>query len=201
MSMCDPWSVAPLTFDSSIILSGRSMHICFSFWLKFEQWRFSLKNWWIFRVRVNSAAIEKTKYFRSCIFSCMSQKAELPSLTGHRTKTRKRDEKKVEENLKKFWVKIIFWIAGLRSIRLPRLCHWGSWTVKGRGGLRWVHGNHTLSYVVLTNVASSKMFCMNTNVFSKQRPRPTSMPSPSGWTSQATNLTTADTARSWQQID
>ena len=25
----------------------------------------------------------------------MSQKAELPSLTGHRTKTRKRDEKKV----------------------------------------------------------------------------------------------------------
>ena len=28
-------------------------------------------------------------------FSCMSQKAELPSLTGHRTKTRKRDEKQV----------------------------------------------------------------------------------------------------------
>ena len=28
-------------------------------------------------------------------FSCMSQKVELPSLTGHRTKTRKRDEKKV----------------------------------------------------------------------------------------------------------
>ena len=27
----------------------------------------------------------------------MSQKAELPSLTGHRTKTRKRDEKKVKE--------------------------------------------------------------------------------------------------------
>merc|ERR1712193_404006 len=26
---------------------------------------------------------------------CMSQKAELPSLTGHRTKTRKRDEKQV----------------------------------------------------------------------------------------------------------
>ena len=38
-------------------------------------------------------------YFRSCIFSCMSQKAELPSLTGHRTKTRKRDEKKVKEIL------------------------------------------------------------------------------------------------------
>ena len=36
--------------------------------------------------------------FRSCIFSCMSQKAELPSLTGHRTKTRKRDEKKVREH-------------------------------------------------------------------------------------------------------
>ena len=50
---------------------------------------------------MNSAAIEKTKYFRSCIFSCMSQKAELPSLTGHRTKTRKRDEKKVEENFEK----------------------------------------------------------------------------------------------------
>ena len=31
----------------------------------------------------------------------MSQKAELPSLTGHRTKTRKRDEKKVEENFEK----------------------------------------------------------------------------------------------------
>merc|ERR1712130_1000486 len=35
-----------------------------------------------------------------CLFSiflifCMSQKAELPSLTGHRTKTRKRDEKQV----------------------------------------------------------------------------------------------------------
>merc|ERR1712223_1648935 len=28
---------------------------------------------------------------------CMSQKAELPSLTGHRTKTRKRDEKKVND--------------------------------------------------------------------------------------------------------
>merc|ERR1712121_276862 len=28
-------------------------------------------------------------------YFCMSQKAELPSLTGHRTKTRKRDEKKV----------------------------------------------------------------------------------------------------------
>ena len=27
-------------------------------------------------------------------FSCMSQKAQLPSLTGHRLKTRKRDEKK-----------------------------------------------------------------------------------------------------------
>ena len=27
----------------------------------------------------------------------MSQKAELPSLTGHRTKTRKRDEKKVND--------------------------------------------------------------------------------------------------------
>ena len=27
----------------------------------------------------------------------MSQKAELPSLTGHRTKTRKRDEKKVKK--------------------------------------------------------------------------------------------------------
>ena len=38
-------------------------------------------------------------YFRSCIFSCMSQKAELPSLTGHRTKTRKRDEKKVREHV------------------------------------------------------------------------------------------------------
>ena len=34
----------------------------------------------------------------------------------------------------------------------------------------------------------------------KQRPRPTSMPSPSGWTSQATNSTTADTARSWPEI-
>ena len=32
------------------------------------------------------------------IFSCMSQKAELPSLTGHRTKTRKRDEKKIYGN-------------------------------------------------------------------------------------------------------
>ena len=53
--------------------------------------------------------------------------------------------KRWKKILKKFWVKIIFWIAGLRSIRLPRLCHWGSWTVKGRGGLRWVHGNHTLS--------------------------------------------------------
>ena len=30
-------------------------------------------------------------------FSCMSQKAALPSLTGHRTKTRKRDEKKVND--------------------------------------------------------------------------------------------------------
>merc|ERR1712165_650766 len=28
---------------------------------------------------------------------CMSQKAALPSLTGHRTKTRKRDEKKVND--------------------------------------------------------------------------------------------------------
>jgi len=29
----------------------------------------------------------------------MSQKAELPSLTGHRTKTRKRDEKKVRRTM------------------------------------------------------------------------------------------------------
>ena len=29
----------------------------------------------------------------------MSQKAELPSLTGHRTKTRKRDEKKVRRTI------------------------------------------------------------------------------------------------------
>jgi len=33
--------------------------------------------------------------FSSYSIFCMSQKAELPSLTGHRTKTRKRDEKKV----------------------------------------------------------------------------------------------------------
>ena len=37
--------------------------------------------------------------FRSSLFSCMSQKAELPSLTGHRTKTRKRDEKKVRRTM------------------------------------------------------------------------------------------------------
>merc|ERR1712227_1111748 len=35
--------------------------------------------------------------FSIFLIFCMSQKAELPSLTGHRTKTRKRDEKKVND--------------------------------------------------------------------------------------------------------
>merc|ERR1712123_535579 len=35
--------------------------------------------------------------FSNFLNFCMSQKAELPSLTGHRTKTRKRDEKKVND--------------------------------------------------------------------------------------------------------
>jgi len=36
-------------------------------------------------------------FISSFLNFCMSQKAELPSLTGHRTKTRKRDEKKVND--------------------------------------------------------------------------------------------------------
>ena len=35
-----------------------------------------------------------SRSFPFFFFSCMSQKAQLPSLTGHRLKTRKRDEKK-----------------------------------------------------------------------------------------------------------
>ena len=49
----------------------------------------------------------------------------------------------MNKHLAKVSAKLIFWIPGLRSIRLPRLCHWGSWTVQGRGGRRWARWNHT----------------------------------------------------------
>merc|ERR1712042_154555 len=42
----------------------------------------------------NTSSALSQNYF-IFLFFCMSQKVELPSLTGHRTKTRKRDEKKI----------------------------------------------------------------------------------------------------------
>merc|ERR1711892_1021177 len=49
------------------------------------------------RDRRNLSRTRFSVLFSNFLNFCMSQKAELPSLTGHRTKTRKRDEKKVND--------------------------------------------------------------------------------------------------------
>merc|ERR1711892_651144 len=49
------------------------------------------------RDRRNLSRTRFSVLFSNFLIFCMSQKAELPSLTGHRTKTRKRDEKKVND--------------------------------------------------------------------------------------------------------